>query len=173
MKAICIFCIFLFRTSQSHFTAWMRLENDVSVFVKTALPPVEGVLFEGQICDAYATAMKIIRSAKKSLVLIDNWLDETVLTMLGGRADGVKATIYTKKIGRKFQLDISRYNEQYAPIEVKPCSGAHDRFIIIDDDVVYHIGASLKDLGRALFAFSRLQIPAKDIMAHLHSRSAR
>ncbi len=144
-----------------------RLENDVSVFVKTALPPVEGVLFEGQICDAYATAMKIIKSAKKSLVLIDNWLDETVLTMLGGRGDGVKATIYTKKIGRKLQLDINRYNEQYAPIAVKPYSGAHDRFIIIDEETVYHIGASLKDLGHSLFAFSKLQIPAKDILSHL------
>ena len=142
-------------------------DEQIGMFLKTALPPVEGVLFEGQICDAYATAMKIIKSAKKSLVLIDNWLDETVLTMLGGRAEGVKATIYTKKIGRKLQLDVNRYNEQYAPIVVKPYSGAHDRFIIIDGETVYHIGASLKDLGHALFAFSKLQIPAKDIMAHL------
>ncbi|MBQ4385019.1 MAG: virulence RhuM family protein [Kiritimatiellae bacterium] len=142
-------------------------DEQIGLFLKTALPPVEGVLFEGQICDAYATAMKIIKSAKKSLVLIDNWLDETVLTMLGGRGDGVKATIYTKKIGRKLQLDINRYNEQYAPIAVKPYSGAHDRFIIIDEETVYHIGASLKDLGHSLFAFSKLQIPAKDILSHL------
>jgi len=144
-----------------------HLEHEVSVFVKTALPPVEGVLFEGQICDAYATTMKIVRSAKKSIVVIDNWIDETVLTMLGARTKGVVATIYTKKVTRKLQLDINRYNAQYEPIVVKPYKGAHDRFIIIDDSVVCHVGASLKDLGRALFAFSRLQIPAADILIRL------
>ena len=144
-----------------------RLENEVSVFVKTALPPVEGVLFEGQICDAYATVMKIIKSAKRSIVLIDNWIDESVLTMLGARSKGVTATIYTKKASRKLQLDLSRYNAQYAPSAVKPYNGAHDRFIILDGETVYHVGASLKDLGQSLFAFSRLQIPASDILSRL------
>ena len=142
-------------------------DEQIGLVLKTALPPVEGVLFEGQICDAYATAMKIVKSAKKSLVLIDNWIDETVLTMLGERAKGVTATIYTKKATRKFQLDLNRYNAQYEPISVKPYKGAHDRFIIVDGMTVYHIGASLKDLGRALFAFSRLQIPASDILSRL------
>ena len=144
-----------------------HLENEVSVFVKTAMPPTEGVLFDGQICDAYATAMKIIKSARKSIVLIDNWIDESVLTMLGARSRGVTATIYTKNVSRKLQLDINRYNAQYEPIAVKPYKGAHDRFIILDGAAVYHVGASLKDLGRALFAFSLLQIPASDILSHL------
>ena len=144
-----------------------RLEKEVSVFVKTALPPLEGVLFEGQICDAYATAMKIIKSARKSIVLIDNWIDESVLTMLGARPKGVSATIYTKKVGRKLQLDLNRYNSQYEPIAIKPYKGSHDRFIILDGVTIYHVGASLKDLGHALFAFSRLQIPASDILSRL------
>ena len=142
-------------------------DEQIGLVLKTALPPVEGVLFEGPICDAYATAMKIVKSAKKSLVLIDNWIDETVLTMLGERAKGVAATIYTKKATRKFQLDLNCYNAQYEPISVKPYKGAHDRFIIVDGTTVYHIGASLKDLGRALFAFSRLQIPASDNLSRL------
>ena len=144
-----------------------KLENSVSVFVKTALPPVEGVFFEGQICDAYTTVLKIVKTARKSLVLIDNWIDDSVLTMLGARAQGVTATIYTKKVGRKLQLDINRYNAQYEPIFVKAYKGAHDRFLIVDETIVYHIGASLKDLGRELFAFSRLQIPAVDILSRL------
>lgn len=142
-------------------------DEQIAVFVKTALPPVEGVLFEGQICDAYATAMKLVKSAKKSLVLIDNWIDETVLTMLGGRCAGVSATIYTKRCSKKLQLDLARYNEQYPPISIKPYKGAHDRFLIIDETVVYHIGASLKDLGKSLFAFSKLEFPASELLSRL------
>ena len=129
----------------------IELKEQVGFFVKTALPPVEGVLFEGQIKDAYDIALKIIRSAKKSIILIDNWLDDTVLTMLDKRANGVKCTVYTKNYSKKLALDVSRHNAQYEPITVKPYRGAHDRFLIVDS-TVYHIGASLKDLGKSLFA---------------------
>ena len=144
-----------------------KLEKDVAFFVRTALPPAEGGLFEGQICDAYATAMKLIRSAQKSLVLIDNYIDESVLTMLGGRNPGVAATIYTKHFSRKLQLDLQRYNAQYPPVAVKAYHGAHDRFLLVDETVTYHIGASLKDLGKSLFAFSRLELPAREILDRL------
>ena len=144
-----------------------RHDEQIGLFLKTALPPVEGVLFEGQICDAYATAMKLIRSAQKSLALIDNYIDESVLTMLAGRAPGVVATIYTRHFSRKLQLDLQRYNAQYPPITLKPCRGIHDRFMLIDGTVTYHIGASLKDLGKSLFAFSRLELPASEILDRL------
>ena len=142
-----------------------RHDEQIGVILKTALPPVEGVLFEGQICDAYATAMKLIKSAKKSLVLIDNYIDESVLTMLGARAEGVSATIYTRKYNAKLRLDVQKYNAQYPSIAIKPCHGVHDRFLLIDDAITYHIGASLKDLGKSLFAFSRLAIPPQEILA--------
>ena len=144
----------------------IELKEQVGFFVKTALPPVEGVLFEGQIKDAYDVALKIIRSAKKSIVLVDNWIDDTVLTMLDKRAEGVKCTVYTKNYSKRLALDVSRHNAQYAPISVKPCRGAHDRFLIVDS-TVYHVGASLKDLGKALFAFSKLVTPASSILARL------
>jgi len=142
-------------------------DEQIGLFLKTALPPAEGVLFEGQICDAYATAMKLIRSAQKSLVLIDNYIDESVLTMLGERNPGVAATIYTKHFSRKLQLDLQRYNAQYPPVAVKAYHGAHDRFLLVDENVTYHIGASLKDLGKSLFAFSRLELPASEILGRL------
>ena len=146
-------------------TRMTNAEGQIGVFLKTALPPVEGVLFEGQICDAYATALKLIKSAQKSLVLIDNYIDESVLTMLGARADGVSMTIYTRKYNAKLRLDVQKYNAQYPPITIKPIHGVHDRFLLIDDKVTYHIGASLKDLGKSLFAFSRLEIPPQEILA--------
>ncbi|MBO4620102.1 MAG: virulence RhuM family protein [Victivallales bacterium] len=144
-----------------------KAEEQIGVFVKTALPPVEGVLFEGQICDAYATALKIIRSARSSLVLIDNYIDESVLTMLGDRNPDVSATIYTRHFSRKLRLDLQRYNAQYPPVVIKAYQGAHDRFLILDDATVYHVGASLKDLGKSLFAFSRMELPAREILDRL------
>ncbi|MBQ4479563.1 MAG: virulence RhuM family protein [Victivallales bacterium] len=144
-----------------------KAEELIGVVLKTALPPVEGVLFEGQICDAYATALKLIKSAQKSLVLVDNYIDESVLTMLGGRAPGVSAIIYTKHFSRKLRLDLQHYNAQYPPVVIKAYEGAHDRFLILDDATVYHIGASLKDLGKSLFAFSRMELPAKELLDRL------
>ena len=144
-----------------------RHDEQIGLFLKTALPPAEGVLFEGQICDAYATAMKLVRSAKKSLVLIDNYIDESVLTMLGGRNSGVEAVIYTRHFSRKLQLDLKRYNAQYPPVAIKAYNGAHDRFLILDETTVYHIGASLKDLGKSLCAFSRMELPARELLERL------
>ena len=144
-----------------------KAEEQIGVVLKTALPPVEGVLFEGQICDAYATALKLIKSAQKVRVLIDNDIDERVLTMLGDRSPGVSATIYTKHFSRKLRLDLQCYNAQYPPVVIKAYQGAHDRFLILDDTIVYHIGASLKDLGKSLFAFSRMEFPAKVLLDRL------
>ena len=145
-----------------------RIEEKVDFFVRTSLPPVEGVFYSGQIFDAYMFVSGLIKSANKTVVLIDNYIDESVLMMLGKRNPGVTALIYTRKADRQLQLDIEKYNSQYEPVEVVECRDCHDRFMIVDG-VVYHIGASLKDLGKKLFAFSKLEIPAAVIMSLLHS----
>lgn len=144
-----------------------KTEEKIDFFVRAALPPVEGVFFDGQIFDAYEFASKLIKSAKKEIVLIDNYVDETVLTMLDKRVSTVKATIYTKQISAQLQLDINRHNAQYPPIEVQAFNKAHDRFLIIDEKV-YHIGASLKDLGKKWFAFSLMQdITPQDLISRI------
>ena len=135
----------------------------IDFFVRTSLPPVEGVFYGGQLFDAYKFVTDLIRSARKSLLLIDNYVDETVLLMLSKRNDGVKADIYTQTISRQLQLDLERHNSQYPPIEIHICKKSHDRFLIIDEMGVYHIGASIKDLGKKMFAFSKLEIPATTI----------
>ena len=136
----------------------------IDFFVRTSLPPVEGVFFDGQIFDAYTFATGLIKSAKQSLVLIDNYIDETTLLMLSKRTRGISATIYTQQVTPQLQLDLKRHNNQYLPINVRTYHQAHDRFLIIDSKDVYHIGASMKDLGKKLFAFSKMQIPAKTIL---------
>lgn len=137
-----------------------RLNEKVDFFVRTSLPPVEGIFFDGQIFDAYAFATNLIKSAKNSLILIDNYIDESTLLMLSKRTTGVDATIYTQRITPQLQLDLTRHNNQYPPINIRTYRQAHDRFLIIDRSDVYHIGASLKDLGKKLFAFSKMDIPA-------------
>lgn len=137
-----------------------RLNEKVDFFVHTSLPPVEGIFFDGQIFDAYAFATNLIKSAKNSLILIDNYIDESTLLMLSKRTTGVDATIYTQRITPQLQLDLTRHNNQYPPINIRTYRQAHDRFLIIDQSDVYHIGASLKDLGKKLFAFSKMDIPA-------------
>lgn len=139
------------------------LADKVEFFVRTSLPPVEGVFFNGQIFDAYKFAIDLIKSAQQSIVLIDNYVDETVLLMLSKRRTDVTATIYTQRIMPQMQLDLEKHNSQYPPVEVKTYRDCHDRFLLIDGQEVYHIGASLKDLGKRMFAFSRLSIPAKVI----------
>ena len=128
----------------------------IDFFVRTALPPIEGVFYNGQIFDAYKFAADLIKSAKHSLVLIDNYVDETTLLMLSKRESGVSATIYTSNISRQLQLDMERHNAQYPPVQVHTYKDSHDRFLLIDDKDVYHIGASLKDLGKKMFAFSKM-----------------
>jgi len=118
----------------------------------------KGVFYNGQVFEAYTFVADIIRSAKSSIILLDNYVDDTVLTLLGKRNNNVTATIYTKNISSQFRLDLKKYNYQYPPIEVKIFSDAHDRFLIIDDTELYHIGASLKDLGKKWFAFSKMDI---------------
>ena len=137
-----------------------RLNEEVDFFVRTSLPPVEGIFFDGQIFDAYAFATNLIKSAKNSLILIDNYIDENTLLMLSKRTTGVDATIYTQRITPQLQLDLTRHNNQYPPINIRTYRQAHDRFLIIDQSDIYHIGASLKDLGKKLFAFSKMDIPA-------------
>lgn len=133
-----------------------QLSGKVDFFLKTSLPPREGVLFNGQIFDAYVFVCDLIRRANKRIILIDNYIDESVLTLLNKRSRGVLATVCTKRIDDNLRLDIERHNDQYAPINVRTASNIHDRFLIIDD-ILYHIGASIKDLGKKLFAFSRME----------------
>jgi hypothetical protein len=135
----------------------------IDFFVRTSLPPVEGIFFDGQIFDAYKFASELIKSAKRSLVLIDNYVDESVLLMLSKRQPGVTATVYTQRITPQLQLDLNKFNDQYPPVNVRTCKLSHDRFLIIDDTEVYHIGASLKDLGKKWFAFSKMNLPAEMI----------
>ena len=148
---------------QKHERQIEYLTDKVDFFVRTSLPPVEGIFHDGQIFDAYKFATDLIRSAKTSLLLIDNYVDESVLLMLSKRNAGVKADIYTQTVSRQLQLDVQKHNSQYPPIGIHTYRKCHDRFLIIDGTDIYHIGASLKDLGKKMFAFSRLEIPAESI----------
>ena len=123
--------------------------------------PKQGVFYNGQIYDAYTFVSDLIKSAKRRIILIDNYVDETVLTLLDKREEGVSAVIYTQQISRQFQLDIDRHNAQYTPINIETFRLSHDRFLCIDDDV-YHIGASIKDLGKKWFGFSKMEILTPD-----------
>ena len=142
-------------------------EEKIDFFVRTSLPPVEGIFYDGEIYGAYSFVSDLIRSAKTRIVLIDNYIDDRVLTMLDKRNDGVKATIYTKNFTKQLSLDIAQHNKQFAPIDVEPFNLSHDRFLIIDD-AVYHIGASLKDLGKAWFAFTKMNdISAEELLERI------
>ena len=134
----------------------MKINQVMSLMEKQAVIPNQGIFYDGQIFDAYLFVSKLIKGAAKEIVLIDNYIDETVLTFLDKRRSEVSATIYTKAIDRQLRLDLQRHNEQYSPIDVRLFGKAHDRFLIIDDSV-YHIGASLKDLGKKWFAFSLMR----------------
>ena len=131
-------------------------ERKIDFFVRTSLPPVEGVFFEGQVYDAYAFVARLIRMAQQRIILIDNYIDDTILTLLDKREDGVNATIYTYQLSKQLKLDINKHNAQYAPIKIKVFTKAHDRFLIIDNSV-YLIGASLKDLGKKWFGFTLME----------------
>ena len=134
-----------------------KTEEKIDFFVRTALPPVEGIFYDGQIFDAYTFVSDLVRSAKSRIILFDNYVDDTVLTLLDKRANGVSAQIYTRNITQQLALDLQRHNAQYRPIAIDVFQNAHDRFLCIDD-TVYHIGASLKDLGKKWFAFSRMEL---------------
>ncbi|MFA4921615.1 MAG: RhuM family protein [Candidatus Neomarinimicrobiota bacterium] len=154
-----------------------KIENDVHSLktkvdaidfrINTNLPPHEGIFYDGQIFDAWQFVSSLIKSAKKSIVLIDNYIDESVLLLLEKRQSNVKATIYTSKITQQLKVDIEKFNAQYDKIEIKRFDKSHDRFLIIDEQSVYHIGASLKDLGKKWFAFSKIGIDPEEIVNKL------
>ena len=144
-----------------------RTEEKIDFFVRTSLPPVEGIFFDGQIYDAYELVSRLIKSAKSRIILIDNYIDESVLTLLDKRENGATAEVYTQQINQQLQLDIQRHNSQYTPIPVHTLTTSHDRFLLLDNDV-YHIGASIKDLGKKWFAIMKMQeVKAADIIALL------
>jgi len=155
-----------------------RIENDVQGLqrkveefefqLKTSSPPAEGIFYDGQIFDAYTFVSDLIKSAKESIVLIDNYVDESVLTILTKRHAGVSATIYSARVSKQLKLDLEKHNAQYEFVEVKTFTKSHDRFLIIDKESVYHIGASLKDLGKKWFAFSRINLNAKEMLKNLN-----
>jgi hypothetical protein len=139
----------------------------ISLQLKTNDLPTQGVFFDGKIFDAYELISKIIRSAKKEIILIDNYIDESVLMHLSKRAANVEAIIYTKKITKQLELDLEKQNEQYPKIEIKTLKTVHDRFLILDQKELYHIGASIKDLGKKWFAFSRIDEFLPGVLARL------
>jgi hypothetical protein len=143
-----------------------EVESKVDFFVRTTLPPIEGVFYQGQIFDAYEFASKLIKTAKNRIVLLDNYIDESVLMLLSKRNTKVTAEIYTRRISRQLQLDLTKHNAQYAPITIRVSNAFHDRFLIIDN-TVYHIGASLKDLGKTMFAFSKMHITAAELLKNI------
>lgn len=132
--------------------------NSIEFQINTNLPQTEGIFFDGQIFDAWEFVSGLVKEAKKCIVLIDNYIDESVLMLLSKRNPNVDATIYTAKINDNLKLDLNKHNKQYSPIQVKTFTKAHDRFLIIDQKDVYHIGASLKDLGKKWFAFSKIKL---------------
>ncbi len=137
-------------------------------FDENPLLPAKGIFFEGQLFDAYVFTIDLIKSAKKSIILIDNYIDESVLLHLTKRDVNVEAIIYTKKVSKQIELDLAKHNLQYPSIEIKTLNSAHDRFIIIDRNELYHIGASLKDLGKKWFAFSRLNEFLPELLSKLN-----
>jgi len=141
-------------------------EKKIDIFIKSSMPPIEGIFYDGQIFDAFKFACDLIKSAKKSIILIDNYIDESVLLLLSKRNAKVSAKIYTGQISQQLQLDIQKHASQYPPIIVEKFSKSHDRFLLIDN-CTYHIGASLKDLGKKWFAFSKMQIKASDLLKNI------
>ncbi len=140
-----------------------KTEEQIGFFVRTSLPPTQGIFFDGQIFDAYTFVCDLVRQAKTRIVLIDNYVNDSVLSMLDKRSKGVKATIYSKTIPHQLGLDLEKHNAQYEPIEVLKFDKAHDRFLCIDE-TVYHLGASMKDLGKKWFAFSRMEWNATELL---------
>ena len=141
-------------------------QEKIDFFVRTSLPPQQGIFFDGQIFDAYTFINERIREAKEQIILIDNYINDSVLTMLDKRSEGVIAKIYTKKLSTQLQLDIQKHNAQYPPIEIIEFDRSHDRFLCIDD-TVYHLGASIKDLGKKWFAFNRMEMPSTELLQKL------
>jgi len=157
---------FRLNTLESKVFCLEQNQSEIKTMIQKSLPPKEGIFFDGQIFDAYSFVSNLIKSAKKSIVLIDNYIDDTILLLLSKRVQGVVATIYTATISPQLQLDLQKHNAQYPPINIKTFTRSHDRFLMIDE-TVYHIGASLKDLGRKWFAFSKMELERSVVLRHL------
>jgi hypothetical protein len=151
----------------NHDVQLKEISEQINYFVQKSMPPVQGVFYGGEIFEAYKFVSNLIKIANESIIVIDNYIDESVLTMLDKRKDGVMATIYTDKISNQLKLDLERHNKQYSAIEIQTVKDIHDRFVIIDNEDVFHIGASLKDLGKKLFAFSKLNLPVDVLLKGL------
>jgi hypothetical protein len=145
-------------------------DKKFALLINTHLPPNQGIFYDGQIFDAYVFVADLIKSAASSIVLIDNYVDESVLLLLSKRNPSVETTIYTASIPDQLKLDLKKFNAQYPKVEVKTFTKSHDRFLIIDNTTVYHIGASLKDLGKKWFAFSKIELDASDMLNKLNGK---
>lgn len=153
---------------ENNFESLSKEVKQISLQLKTQELPNHGIFFEGQIFDAYVFVANIIKKAKHNIILIDNYVDETVLTLLAKRNKKVTATIYTKNISKQLLLDLDKHNSQYQIVEVKYFNDSHDRFLIIDQKELYHIGASLKDLGKKWFSFSKMDTITTEVLSKLN-----
>ena len=149
-----------------------QIEEIFDAIESKDIKPEKGIFFDGQVFDAYSFVSDLIRGAKKSIILIDNYVDDSVLTLLSKRTKGVEAIIYTKAISKQLSLDLEKHSSQYPPIDIRQFDGSHDRFIIIDEKEVYHFGASLKDLGKRWFAFSKFEKEALALIDRLGSMNS-
>ena len=147
-----------------------KMDKVLNAIESKEITPKQGIFFDGQIFDAYKFVSDLIRRAKKSIIIIDNYIDDSVLLLLTKRKKNVTVKIFTKTISKQLALDVKKYNSQYPPVEIKKFKYAHDRFIIIDDKEVFHFGASLKDLGKKWFAFSKLEKDAFSLMERLNGK---
>ena len=144
-------------------------DQKFDLLIRTNLPPHEGIFYDGQVFDAHIFVSSLITSASESIVLIDNYVDQTVLSLLSKRNANVDATIYSASFSKQFNLDLKQFNAQYPAIGVKTFTKSHDRFLIIDNAEIYHIGASLKDLGKKWFAFAKLELDPKELITKLNT----
>ena len=160
------------RQLQDHTIQIHDLQEKVNFFVRTSLPPQQGIFYDGQIFDAYTFINDRIREATARIILMDNYIDDSVLTMLAKRTDKVTATIYTNHISRQLSLDLQKHNAQYPPIEVTVFDRSHDRFLCIDE-TVYHLGASIKDLGKKWFAFNRMEMTTTELLNKIYFSNCR
>ncbi|HNS47410.1 MAG TPA: RhuM family protein [Bacteroidales bacterium] len=150
-------------------TKLLEQDQKFDLLIKANLPPHEGIFYEGQIFDAHHFVSGVIKAAERSIILIDNYIDESVLILLSKRKPGTEAILYTGAISKQMKLDVERFNAQYPKIEIKKFDKAHDRFLIVDYQTVYHIGASLKDLGKKWFAFSKIGLDAREMIEKLEA----
>lgn len=146
-----------------------KIDKVLNALESKEIQPKQGIFFEGQVFDAYQFVSDLIRTAGKSIILIDNYIDDTVLTLFSKRKKGVSLTVLTRTVSKQMELDVKKYNEQFPKTEVKEFANSHDRFLIIDESTVYHLGASLKDLGKKWFAFSKMEIGAARMLARIEA----